>query len=146
MQNTYVFEDFPVRLCQEDYNEEKRKLYESFLIKWPDLESRFDIVDDELLFTISNDSQISERNWTVDFLESNVNKERTYNGMGIKLSEDLYRDLYELFCDEDGDIIFESTSDHCIVETVGKFDSRFSFKLKKDGLYWTDEEDEDEDW
>jgi len=66
--------------------------------------------------------------------------------MGIKLSEDLYRDLYELFCDEDGDIIFESTSDHCIVETVGKFDSRFSFKLKKDGLYWTDEEDEDEDW
>ena len=146
MQNTYVFEDFPVRLCQGDYNEEKRKLYESFLIKWPDLESRFDIVDDELLFTISNDSQISERNWTVDFLESNVNKERTYNGMGIKLSEDLYRDLYELFCDKDGDIIFESTSDHCIVETVGKFDSRFSFKLKKDGLYWTDEEDEDEDW
>jgi len=30
MQNTYVFEDFPVRLCQGDYNEEKRKLYESF--------------------------------------------------------------------------------------------------------------------
>ena len=49
------------------------------------------------------------------------------------------------------DVYFASSSDKCVVETVGKFDSRYSFKLKEDGLHWTDEEEDydedyDEEW
>jgi len=67
--------------------------------------------------------------------------------LGRKLEDGIYADLYLLFENEDydGDVYFASGSDHCIVETVGKFDSRYSFRLKEDGLHWSDEEDND-DW
>lgn len=154
MVNTYVFEDFPVKLCQEKYDDEKKQLHKSFLSKYPELENRFEIVNNELMFLISESAEISEHNWAVDFLESNVNNERSYNGLGIKLDGEFYTDLYTLFSNEDydGDVYFASSTDKCIVETVGKFDSRYSFKLKKDGLHWTDEEEEyydedyDEEW
>ena len=42
-------------------------------------------------------------------------------------------------------IISKVFNDNCIVETVGEFDSRCSFKLKNDGLHWELEEEE-EDW
>ena len=148
MVNTYVFEDYPVKLCQENYDDDKKQLHKSFLNKYPELENRFEIVNNELMFLISESSEISEHNWAVDFLESNVNNERPYNGLGKKLDDELYADLYTLFLDGKR-VYFASTSDKCIVETVGKFDSRYSFKLDKDGLHWTDEdydEDYDEEW
>jgi len=144
MVNTYVFEDYPVKLCLENYDDDKKQLYQSFINKYPELENRFEIVNDELTFLISESSEISEHNWAVDFLESNVNNERPYNGLGKKFDNTFYSDLHLLFADEyyDGDVFFASSSDKCIVETVGKFDSRYSFKLKEDGLHWTDEEDD----
>ena len=36
MVNTYVFEDYPVKLCQEKYDDDKQNLYQSFLKKYPD--------------------------------------------------------------------------------------------------------------
>ena len=153
MVNTYIFEDYPVKLCQEKYDDDKQNLYQSFLKKYPELKNRFEIANNELMFIISESSEISEHNWAVDFLESNVNNERPYNGLGTKLNDEFYADLYTLFANEDydGDVYFVSSSDKCIVETVGKFDSRYSFKLKEDGLHWTDEEeyydeDCDEEW
>ena len=154
MVNTYVFEDFPVKLCQEKYDDEKKQLHKSFLSKYPELENRFEIVNNELMFLISESAEISEQNWAVDFLESNVNNERSYNGLGTKLDDEFYVDLYTLFSNEDydGDVYFASSTDKCIVETVGKLDSRYSFKLKKDGLHWNDDEEEyydedyDEEW
>ena len=88
-------------------------------------------------------AEIYEHNWSVDFLESNVNEERAYNGEGEKLSDEFYSDLYNLFCD-DNDVFFASSNDNCIVQTVGKFDSRYSFKLKDDGLHWVEEEEDEE--
>ena len=96
------------------------------------------------MFTISKESEMYEHNWSVDFLESNVNEGRPYNGLGRKLSEEIYTDLFQLFCDN-GNVFFASSNDNCIVETVGEFDSRCSFKLKNDGLHW-EEEEEEEDW
>ena len=147
MKNILIFEDYPVKLCQENYTEDKKNLYNSFRKKYPELEERFEVINDELMFIISESSEISEHNWAVDFLESNVNNERPYNGLGRKLEDGIYADLYLLFENEDydGDVYFASGSDHCIVETVGKFDSRYSFRLKEDGLHWSDEEDND-DW
>ena len=141
MKNTYVFEDYPVKLCLEDFNENKNNLKEQFIARYPELEERFEIINGELMFLISETSQISERNWAVDFLESNANGERPYNGLGISLSEEIYKDLYHLFLDS-GYIFFASSSDKCIVETIGVFDTRCSFKLKEDGLYWTIEEED----
>ena len=141
MKNTYVFEDYPVKLCLENFDEDKKNLKDEFIAKYPELEERFEIKNGELMFLISDTRQINERNWAVDFLESNENGERPYNDMGVKLPVEIYRDLYNLFLD-DGYIFFASSSDNCIVETVGKYDSRCSFKLKEDGLHWTVEEED----
>jgi hypothetical protein len=141
MKNTYVFEDYPVKLCLENFDDDKKELKNKFIATYPDLENRFEIKNGELLFLISASSQINERNWSVDFLESNVNGERPYNGMGVELPKEIYKDLYHLFLD-DGYIFFASSSDNCIVETIGIYDSRCSFKLKEDGLHWTIEEED----
>jgi hypothetical protein len=143
MVNTYVFEDWPVKLCQENFDDGKKKMLELFKQKYPELINRLEIINNELMFVVSEHSEISEHNWVVDFLESNANNERPYNGLGKKLEDEFYADLYTLFANEDydGDVYFASSSDKCIVETVGKFDSRYSFKLKEDGLHWTDEEE-----
>ena len=50
MVNTYVFEDFPVKLCQEKYDDEKKQLHKSFLSKHPELENRFEIANNDLMF------------------------------------------------------------------------------------------------
>lgn len=144
MTNTYIFEDFPVKFCLENYTSEKEILKNSFEKKYPELIERFSLKNGELLFTISEAGEINEHNWTVDFLESNVNGVRPYNEMGIKLDENIYKDLFEIFSDENGDVFFASSSDTCVVETTGKFDSRCKFTLKIDGLHWEIEEDDDE--
>lgn len=141
MKNTYIFEDYPVKLCLEDLNENKNNLKNQFIAKYPELEERFEIINGELMFLISETSEISQRNWAVDFLESNANGERPYNGLGVTLSEEIYKELYHLFLDS-GNIFFASSSDKCIVETIGIFDSRCSFKLKEDGLHWNIEEED----
>jgi len=140
MKNTYIFEDYPVKLCLENFDEKKKVLKNKFIEKYPDLEERFEIKNGELMFLISANAQINERNWAVDFLESNVNLERPYNGLGMKLPEEIYKELYHLFLD-DGYVFFASSSENCIVETIGKYDSRCSFVLKEDGLHWSVEED-----
>ena len=58
MVNTYVFEDFPVKLCQEKYDDEKKQLHKSFLSKHPELENRFEIANNELMFLISESSDV----------------------------------------------------------------------------------------
>ena len=85
MVNTYVFEDFPVKLRQEKYDDEKKQLHKSFFSKYPELENRFEVVNNELMFLISESSEISEHNWAVDFLESNVNNERSYNCKQLRI-------------------------------------------------------------
>mgnify|MGYP000431534747 CR=1 FL=1 len=94
--------------------------------KYPELKGRFEVLNKELIFTISKESEIHEHNWSVDFLESNVNEGRPYNGLGRKLSKEIYTDLFQLFCDN-GNVFFVSSNDNCIVETVGEFDPK---KLK----------------
>ena len=144
MKNNYVFEDWPVKLCLEKFDSAKINLKDEFAKKYPELKDRFEVLNKELMFTISKESEMHEHNWSVDFLESNVNEGRPYNGLGRKLSEEIYTDLFQLFCDN-GNVFFASSNDNCIVETVGEFDSRCSFKLKNDGLHWELEEEE-EDW
>ena len=43
MKNTYVFEDYPVKLCLENFDDDKKELKNKFIATYPDLENRFEI-------------------------------------------------------------------------------------------------------
>lgn len=139
LKNTIVFEDYPVKVSLMGYNAVREKMKKAFIRKYPDLENRFHVKNEILTFEISPSKEISERNWTIDFLESNVDGRRSYNGLGKALDHELYSALYELFLGADGKVYFDTGNEECVVETVGKFDTRYSFTLTKAGLYWTED-------
>ena len=142
MKNNYFFEDGPVKLHLTKFDSAKINLKDEFDKKYPELKDRLEVLNNELMFTISKEREIHEHNWSVDFLESNANEGRPYNGLGKKLSEEIYTDLFQLFCD-DGNVFFASLrTTYCYVKTCKL---RYSFILKNDGLHW-EEEEEEEGW
>jgi hypothetical protein len=143
MRNTYVFEDKDVCL-ETKYSPSKDKLINDFTKKWPKYKDQIKIDGDELIFIISNDTEISEHNKMVDFLESNVGNGRAFNGCGLELDIDFYKDLYDLFSDDEGKVMFNSGFYECNMTTVGKFDSGHYFELKSDGLHWRWDDDYEE--
>ena len=139
MRNTYVFDESPVRLSIS-YNEAEHQVkLNRFKFDYPEVAERFDIVNGELLFLISETSQVHDHNWAVDFLESNLNDGRLTNGEGVALSSNFYASLFDLFSDA-GKAYFETGNDFCAMEKVGAYDCRYNFRLTKAGL----ESEEDE--
>ena len=143
MRNIYVFEDEDVYL-ETKYSPSKDKLINDFTKKWPKYKDQIKVDGDELIFIISNDTEISEHNKMVDFLESNVGNGRAFNGCGLELDLDFYKDLYDLFSDDEGKVMFNSGFYECNMTTVGKFDSGHYFELKSDGLHWRWDDDYEE--
>ena len=136
LKNTYVFDEDPVCLSI-GYNLDIEKKLKEFKKKYPHLIDRFSISDSLLLFTISSEREIQTQNWTINFLESNVNQGRNTNGEGDALSNEFYKDLFNLFIDEDGDVCFENSGDKwCGIATVGLFDCEYLFKLVESGIEW----------
>lgn len=140
MRNTVVFEDYPLSISLSHLDEQRMKMKEEFVLKYPFLENRFQLEGNVLSFELSKVKEISERNWTIDFLESNVDNRRSYNGLGKSLDVTLYSSLYELFRNEDGLVYFGHGNSECVVETVGQFDSRHSFILTQSGLVWSEDQ------
>ena len=75
MVNTYVFEDYPVKLCQENYDDDKKQLHKSFLNKYPELENlsfgesiqislnQIDTIPTLIPLWIGEDKSIQLKNW-----------------------------------------------------------------------------------
>jgi hypothetical protein len=149
MRNYYIFNDYPISLIT-NFTEEKKNIYNNFIDKNPDFKDRFRFEkslysdDIEINLVLSEESEISEHSWAVDFFESNVGLGRGTNGEGVKLEDNVYSDLYELFLGDEG-VYFASDFvigyDYLIVETSGDFDCRYKVTLQKDGLYWEEDED-----
>ncbi len=117
---------------------QKKKL-NAFKKKYPHLIDRFSISNSELLFTISFEREISTQNWTINFLESNVNQGRNTNEEGSALSTEFYKDLFNLF-DDQGNVYFENGDIECALATVGAFDCQYLFKLVEGGIEWREED------
>jgi hypothetical protein len=149
MKNTYIFDEYPVTL-QVLFSIEKENLKNLFIKKHPDIEDRFSIRKEEvwnedlkslekvdhIFFTITEEYEIENHCWEVDFLESNENNGRPFNGQGIALDESFYSDLYEIFKDKNGKTCIFGNR----LETVGIFDCSAKFDLKNDGLHWEEDE------
>lgn len=140
LKNTLVFEDYPVKLELSPYVGERAARKNDFISKYPYLEDRFIHNGNTLSFIISHDKEISERNWTIDFLESNINYQRAFNGLGKTLESSIYSDLYDIFESEDNKVYFSNGNHDCIVESVGKFEAKYSFLLTRVGLMWNEQE------
>ena len=139
MRNIYVFDENPVSLSI-DYNSDIEKKLKEFQKKYPHLIDRFSISNSELLFTISFEREISLQNWTINFLESNVNQGRNTNGEGSALSNEFYKDLFNLY-NENGQVWFHNPGDiECALATVGKFDCQYAFKLVENGIEWREDD------
>jgi hypothetical protein len=138
MKNRYIFDEAPVKICAS-VTERTDSGLKTFLTKYPELTDRIEVENRELLFLISLKRNISERNWTVDFLESNINKGRNTNGEGKAFSAELYADLFDLF-NEDGVVYFDSGNDFCAMETTGAFDCRYHFRINREGVSWEEDD------
>jgi hypothetical protein len=139
LRNIYVFDEDPVTLLIE-YNSDVEKKLEEFKKKYPHLIDRFSISNSELLFTISYERQISSQNWTINFLESNLNYGRHTNDEGSALSYEFYKDLFNLFKDNEEEVCFGNTGDtECAMATVGAFDCQYAFKLVEGGIEWRED-------
>jgi hypothetical protein len=143
MKNIYVFDD-PVSL-ETKYSPGKDKQIKDFKNKWPKFNDDIKIDGNELIFIISNECEISEHNRMVDFLESNVGYERAFNEQGSELDQNFYKDLYDLFSNDEGKVMFGTDNYDCRMETVGKFDSSHYFELKSDGLHWREDDEYDDE-
>jgi hypothetical protein len=139
LRNIYVFDEDPVTLLIE-YNSDVEKKLDAFKKKYPHLIDRFSISNSELLFTISYERQISSQNWTINFLESNLNYGRHTNDEGSALSNEFYKDLFNLFKDNEEEVCFGNTGDtECAMATVGAFDCQYAFKLVEGGIEWRED-------
>jgi hypothetical protein len=144
MKNIYIFDIAPVSIeCK--FSENKAELIAQFVYSYPAFQNNFHIDKKVIHFLISNDTEISEHNNIVDFLESNVNNGRLFNGLGISLPSDFYQRLYEIFSDSVGNVMFNNGDYECNLKTIGKFDSSHYFELKADGLNWREDDDYEED-
>lgn len=141
MKNTYVFDD-KISSFEIRYIEQKQKKMNDFIAKYPDFKENIKIDGNYLVFTICEDYEISEHNKIVDFLESNVGNERTFNGHGLELDKEFYKDLFDLFSNDEGKVMFGSGNYDCKMSTVGVFDSSHYFELKSDGLHWREDDDD----
>ena len=144
MKNTYVFDD-KITSLEIRYSEELNEKINDFTAKYPDFKDFIKVNGNYLVFTISEDYEIDEHNKIVDFLESNIGNERAFNGQGNELDEEFYYDLYELFSNDEGKVMFGSGNYDCKMTTVGIFDSSHYFELKADGLHWREEDDDYDD-
>lgn len=138
MRNIFVFEDKPS--LEAKYTQSKDKQINEFISKWSRFKDDLKIDGDKLLFVISNDYEIHEHNRMVDFLESNVGYSRAFNEHGTKLDPEFYKDLYDLFSDDEGKVWFSSGSYECQMAAIGKLDVSYYFELKSDGLHWREDE------
>ena len=145
MRNTYIFDDNIIAF-ETKYSISKDEKIKKFTEKHPMLNDHFAINPDELLFIISTSSEIYEHNISVDFLESNVGNERAFNGCGEMLDEEIYRDIFDIFSNDEGKVMFSSGNYDCKMMTTGEFDSSHYFELKADGLHWREDEEEDEEY
>ncbi len=143
MKNTYVFDD-KISSFEIRYIEQLDKKMNDFIAKYPDFKENIKIDGNYLVFTISEDYEISEHNKIVDFLESNVGNGRAFNGQGKELDEEFYKDLFDLFSNDEGKVMFGSGNYDCKMSTVGVFDSSHYFELKSDGLHWREDDDDDD--
>ncbi len=139
MKNHYLFDEAPVKIWLNPTTDNTEHALKKFIYKYPELSNRLEVLRDELFFLISEKNYISEHDWAVDFLESNINGARYSNGEGNELSAEFYKDLFELF-QENGKIYFDSGNAFCAIETVGEFDCRYHFRLSEEGLSWEEDD------
>ena len=64
---------------------------------------------------------------------------------GSELDQNFYKDLYDLFSNDEGKVMFDTGNYDCRMETVGKFDSSHYFELKSDGLHWREDDEYDDE-
>lgn len=142
MKNIYCYTDtFKTISLETDFDESLENKISEFKSKYPDLSNRLTHEGDSIFFLITDKRELHERDWSVDFLESNINNGRHTNGEGIALPESFYNDLYMLFLDKKKKkVYFNSGNTFCTIETIGKFDCNYYFSLESNGLFWQDEE------
>ena len=139
MRNHYLFDEAPVRIWLKPTTNKTESSLKVFLAKYPEMGERIEVLDNELFFLISEKTYISEQDWTVDFLESNIDGGRLSNGEGNDLAPEFYEYLFDLF-EEDGSVYFETGNDFCAMETAGSFNCRYHFRLTRNGLSWEEDD------
>ena len=142
MKNIYCYTDTTETISLEtDYDTSLEKNIFQFKKSYPDLSQRLIQKDGSLFFLITDKRTLQERDWAVDFLESNINNGRHTNDEGVALPISLYKDLYDLFLDKNlKKVYFNTGNAFCTIGTIGKFDCNYYFSLCSDGLFWQDEE------